>query len=189
LGWPNLIDYQNAIQNPKLCFLDNDLQLGSPQLDKFELPKPISGNFAVVFCIEKDKTRWAVRCFIKNQNNREKRYEIISNYLEKVKVPYTVDFKFYPHGIKINSNYYPIIKMRWIDGQLIDDYVAKNYKNSQLMLTLATNFAKMVTALKQNNIAHGDLQHRNILIVGNNIRLVDYDGIYVPGLDVGAPAL
>ena len=33
------------------------------------------------------------------------------------------------------------------------------------------------------NIAHGDLQHGNILIHNDEIILIDYDGMYVPGLN------
>ena len=40
----------------------------------------------------------------------------------------------------------------------------------------------MVAALKKAGIAHGDLQHGNILVAEDEIRLVDYDGMYVPGL-------
>ncbi len=41
----------------------------------------------------------------------------------------------------------------------------------------------MMSDLERANIAHGDLQHGNILIVNNDLRLIDYDGMYVPGLE------
>src|SRR5262249_54737919 len=34
----------------------------------------------------------------------------------------------------------------------------------------------------QHGIAHGDLQHGNVLVVNGDFRLVDYDGMYVPAL-------
>ena len=37
-------------------------------------------------------------------------------------------------------------------------------------------------SLRRSSIAHGDLQHGNIIVVNSEIRLVDYDGMYVPGL-------
>src|SRR4029077_855325 len=36
--------------------------------------------------------------------------------------------------------------------------------------------------LKDSRIAHGDLQHGNILIVNGQFKLVDSDGMYVPTL-------
>ncbi|MDR7556049.1 MAG: hypothetical protein QN157_10615 [Armatimonadota bacterium] len=40
----------------------------------------------------------------------------------------------------------------------------------------------MVKALQQASIAHGDLQHGNVLVVDGQLRLIDYDGMYVPAL-------
>jgi predicted Ser/Thr protein kinase len=40
----------------------------------------------------------------------------------------------------------------------------------------------MVVRLQQYGIAHGDLQHGNILVKDAEMKLVDYDGMYVPRL-------
>jgi hypothetical protein len=40
----------------------------------------------------------------------------------------------------------------------------------------------MMNELRAAGIAHGDLQHGNIIMCGNEIRLVDYDGMYVPAM-------
>jgi hypothetical protein len=40
----------------------------------------------------------------------------------------------------------------------------------------------MVRALQQASIAHGDLQHGNVLVVDGQLRLIDYDGMFVPAL-------
>src|SRR5204863_3447178 len=36
--------------------------------------------------------------------------------------------------------------------------------------------------LRKNNIAHGDLQHGNVLIARGDFKLIDYDGMFVPAL-------
>src|SRR2546430_4326101 len=36
------------------------------------------------------------------------------------------------------------------------------------------------TTLFRSQVAHGDLQHGNILVRGGSIQLVDYDGMWVP---------
>src|SRR5439155_9947810 len=33
---------------------------------------------------------------------------------------------------------------------------------------------------KSGGISHGDLQHGNVLVVGGELRLIDYDGMFVP---------
>ena len=48
---------------------------------------------------------------------------------------------------------------------------------------LATKFAAMVEDLAALGIAHGDLQHGNLLVTSSGeLKLVDYDGMYVPSL-------
>ena len=42
----------------------------------------------------------------------------------------------------------------------------------------------MTRMLHRHNIAHGDLKHENIFIKADgSILLIDYDSVYVPGLD------
>src|SRR5436305_8445438 len=51
------------------------------------------------------------------------------------------------------------------------------------MAYLAIRFAELVGELRAAGIAHGDLQHGNILVApGGDLRLTDYDGMYVPAL-------
>lgn len=40
----------------------------------------------------------------------------------------------------------------------------------------------MVAELQAAHISHGDLQHGNVLVVGDRLRLIDYDGMFVPAL-------
>jgi thiamine kinase-like enzyme len=37
-------------------------------------------------------------------------------------------------------------------------------------------------ALNRAGVAHGDLQHGNILVANGKPKLIDYDGMYVPAL-------
>ncbi|HEX6508624.1 MAG TPA: hypothetical protein VF221_13425, partial [Chloroflexota bacterium] len=47
---------------------------------------------------------------------------------------------------------------------------------------LAGRWLEMLDALEQSRCAHGDLQHGNVLITGGEIKLVDYDCMFVPAL-------
>jgi hypothetical protein len=42
----------------------------------------------------------------------------------------------------------------------------------------------LVRSLSGAQIAHGDLQHGNIIVNGAKLYLIDYDGLYVPGLPI-----
>lgn len=182
MSWPSPQDYQEAIQAPRHCFADQELQRGSPRLDYLGLPKPISGSFASVYEITSYGRRWAVRCFLREFPDQQQRYEKISLHLHEAKLPYTVGFQFQAKGIRIRGRWYPILKMEWVDGIPLITYIEQNVSRPDVLRVLTEQWRELITALKQSSIAHGDLQHGNILIAQQRIRLIDYDGMFVPAL-------
>jgi predicted Ser/Thr protein kinase len=182
MSWPTITDYQEVIQNPHLCFADPELQQGSPLLDPLGLPKPITGGFASVYQMICNGRKYAIRCFLRYNPDQKQRYAKISSYLQQVDLPYMVVFKFLTQGIKVRGQWYPILKMDWIDGEPLNSYVEKNLKNPKVIRDLAQKFVKLIFDLERSKIAHGDLQHGNILIANGDFRLIDYDGMYVPDL-------
>jgi predicted flap endonuclease-1-like 5' DNA nuclease len=72
--------------------------------------------------------------------------------------------------------------MEWVKGELLNEYIRKHLGNSIALLDLAKRWFSMVTALQAAGIAHGDLQHGNVVVVNGELRLIDYDGMYVPTL-------
>jgi hypothetical protein len=73
--------------------------------------------------------------------------------------------------------------MQWIEGDSLVAYIEKNLSSPKALRELAGAWAQMLTDLHQAKIAHGDLQHGNVLVVQGKLRLVDYDGMYVPALN------
>jgi serine/threonine protein kinase len=183
MSWPTMTDYQEAIQNPRLCFADHELQSGLPVIGLWNVPKAMSGSFAVVFQIDCNGRKYAVKCFTAYHPDQEERYAIISQHLKQTHLPYIVGFEFLRQGIKVRGQWYPILKMEWVDGDPLNSYIEKNLGNPQSIQGLAQKFLKLISDLRRCLIAHGDLQHGNILIVDGDFRLIDYDGMYVPGLD------
>lgn len=183
MSWPSLSDYREAIQCPHICFFDQELKNGRVQLDQMGLPKPITGGFASVYKISNGSKKYAARCFLYNNPDQKERYAIISSYISKINLPYMAKFEYIEKGILIRGNWYPLLKMEWIDGEILNKYIEKNLNNSQRLFKLANNLYSMVSCLVSHKIAHGDLQHGNIIIINDELRLVDYDGMYVPGLD------
>ncbi len=194
MTWPTPQDYQEAIQSPRLCFSDPDLQRGTPRLDSLGLPKPNSGNFASVYEISDRGKRWAVRCFSREFSDQQQRYEKISQHLHQVRLPYTVDFKFQAQGIKVKGRWYPILKMEWVDGAPLTTFIEQNITRPEVLRDLAHKWIDLIAALRQSSVAHGDLQHGNIIVANGHIQLIDYDGMFVPGLagypshEVGHPS-
>lgn len=179
---PSALDYSNAIQNPHLNFQDSELKGGQPVYTTLGLPRPISGNFATVFQMHCEQKVFAVRCFTRELNNQQARYAVIHHHLEKVQLPYMVPFDFIPKGIKIYGIWYPILKMAWVEGELLNHFIVRHLRDAQRLRQLTKRWITLAEQLERAEIAHGDLQHGNIFIVADDFKLVDYDGMFVPAL-------
>jgi hypothetical protein len=77
--------------------------------------------------------------------------------------------------------------MKWIDGPTLDLYIGEMLYRPDVLLHLADEWLRLLSALQASGIAHGDLQHGNIIVEHGQLRLVDHDGIFVPAM-TGWPA-
>ncbi len=182
--WPNPQDYHEAIQNPSFCFELESLQVGMPELDQLGMPRVSSGAFASVYKIRSEHGDKAVRCFLHPLKDQKYRYGVLSQAVGPEIIPWTVNFEFHDQGIRIGNSWYPILVMDWVEGTPLNIYVASlcNERNTDALESLRQKFARMSRGLRIANVAHGDLQHGNILVRNGELLLVDYDGMYVPGL-------
>jgi hypothetical protein len=183
MGWPTGNDYNEAIQNPKLAFDDAELRNGTVECNQLGLPKPRTGAFATVYRVNTGSKAWAVRCFNREVKDQQHRYGAISDHLRHNPLPYMVEFSFLSAGMKVKGAPYPMLKMGWVFGDPLHVYIEKNINDTQRLQGLAKNWLAMSEALQKAGIAHGDLQHGNVLVVGSSLKLVDYDGMYVPSLN------
>jgi hypothetical protein len=100
--------------------------------------------------------------------------------------PFMVRFTYLEEGIRLRKKNYPILKMNWIDGITLNEFVRKHVDKPQVMYRLAQMWVKLSLQLRQTHMAHADLQHGNVLLVPGEkasqlaLRLIDYDGMYVP---------
>lgn len=188
--WPLNIDFTIAVQNPQLCFADHDLQQATTAKNSRGRVLLWSGNFATVYKLTKGDRAWAVRCFTRvPQADVQHRYQLISDYLNQHQIPYLVDFEFLAKGILVKGEWYPILKMDWVNGMEIDRYIGEYINDSQVLLRLDKQLQQLRADLQRVGIAHGDLQHGNIMVNDRGeLKLVDYDGMYVPALR-GIPPL
>jgi hypothetical protein len=182
MSWPIGPDYNDAIQNPQANLRDPCLRRGKVVTTRLGLPAVDSGNFASVFQVLDGSQRWAVKCFTRQTRDQQERYRAISDQLKARPLPFTVDFDYQPEGILVRGSWYPILRMQWIDGPLLDAYVRNTLKNRAALNQLADKWLACMNVLQRSGMAHGDLQFGNIKIVGSDIRLIDYDGMYVPAL-------
>ena len=185
MNWPSQINYNDAVANPSVCFSDEDLKHGSVLLDKLGLPSVYAGGFANVYRLTaKDGHKWAVRFFLLHHEDSQERYSAISSFLQKERLPFMVDFTYQPRGIQVKSQWYPMLKMEWVDGQCLDQYVREVLQREPAkLLNLGRALKDMIISMRSAGFAHGDLQHANIMVTGAGaLQLVDYDDIFVPVL-------
>lgn len=182
MSWPTPQEYNEAVQNPRLCFADPELQAGTAEVTALGLPRPITGNFASVYRVRCPGQDWAVRCFWREYADLQERYHAISRHLQTAQLPYTVPFQYLPQGIRVRGGWYPALRMQWVEGALLHEYVAARLQDPSSLRHLSRQWLAMSRALERGNIAHGDLQHGNVIVLDDALKLVDYDGMYVPAL-------
>jgi phage host-nuclease inhibitor protein Gam len=184
-GFPTGYEYQEAVQHPERCFTDPTLRSASLERMAMGLPKMISGNFASVFPMTSHSGhRYAVKCFTREAPHQLQRYMIIGAYLNQMKPWWATDFKFIPEGIHVEGSPYPILRMNWVSGQTLTNWLSNHTRQPVAISSLASRFDELVNDLANSGMAHGDLQSGNLLVADNGaLHLVDYDGMYVPGLE------
>lgn len=196
MSWPTPQEYNEAIQTPAISFSDPDLRKGEVALTPIGIPKAMTGAFASVYKLNTANGDWAVRCFLNNRPEQKERYEKISQHVLMDNLKYTVEFHYLEEGIKVRGKWYPILKMNWITGHTFEAYLLNNYRNRAKVLELKEEFANMAFGLDEAGMAHGDLQHGNMMVAESNqidLKLIDYDAIFVPtllgknSLEIGHP--
>ncbi len=178
------------MQNPNLAFDDPELAAGRVECNGFGIPKALGGGFAITYrLIANSGKSFAVRCFHKEASNLQERYFSIHNCLKNLNSSLFVGFEYQHAGIKIRNQRLPIVKMEWATGVTLGEYIEKNHTNRSAIERLRQSFSQMESQLANCGIAHGDLQNGNVLVSHQgSLRLVDYDGMFVPGMKAGGGA-
>jgi len=112
----------------------------------------------------------------------ERHYRILEEHLGRGRPSSFVPFRYHPDEIEVNGTRYPILTMDWVQGRNLWDWAGDRARagSRAALRRMADRWVTLVEELKQYQIAHGDLQHGNVLVVNDALKLVDYDGMCVP---------
>jgi hypothetical protein len=185
--WPDAVAFREAVQSPSAVLAEPDLRQASVALDRMGMPLAYSGRFAIVFRLTTPRgERWALRCFTSPGEDgrgasRATRYRIIAEHTARMDNTF-VPFRYIDRGIKVGSEWYPVVAMRWAAGEPLGRWVEKHLHDPESLRRLCGALSGLLERLEAVGIAHGDWQHDNLLISdeGARVTVVDYDGMFVP---------
>lgn len=180
---PTFTEYQEALQNPKVCFQDDSLRNSTVDSNPFDIPRVISGGFALTYRLTNNHNSIALRCFHKPVPDRRGRQEAISKYIKSHPSNILIPTHYLDKGIRIGGKWYPVNYMQWVEGDTLSTYLVKHNQNRKKVESLSNEFRIVVGELERIGIAHGDLSAANIMVLNEKMVLIDYDGMYVPTLD------
>jgi hypothetical protein len=193
MEWPEPKEYDQALLQRATTFSDPAIKTGKLVEDG---TGPIrlngSGKYVCVYRVD----NWVIRCFTqKPPADLVERYRAIIPYLNL----YSGDLScLVPHqwveGVRVNNQIFPYVKVPFIHGsQTLGDFLAENYRDRQAVKMVADLYSGMMNQLEARQTAHGDLDITNILVCGQYphllLKLIDYDGMYVPTLPPAMTAL
>ena len=194
MNYPSISDYIEALRDAE----DSLSELKDLRLVYDDQGHPImsSGNFAVVFKMQAPTGEYhALKCFLRDQEERSERYRMIAEELQYVQSTYLVKFRYLESELFVDipntgGEEYPVLLMDWVDGIPLDQYLKtiinknKGYEKD----LLAYRFSLLARWLVTQPFAHGDLKPDNICVRDDgSLVLLDYDGMYVPALSGRKP--
>lgn len=186
-SYPTPSAYQEAVQFPETAFADADLRAATPATNALGLPQPVTGAFAVVFPMEGRTCTWAAKCFLTDAPDQQRRYRAVAAHLNGLDLPHTVGFDYQERGVRVDGAWWPLCKMEWVPGVPLNRYVEAHLEAPEVLQALGEAWGAMIADLEAAGVAHGDLQHGNVLVRETDagppaLKLVDYDTAYVPAL-------
>lgn len=173
-------------------------------LSRFGDPLYFPGGFGMVFKLESQGDIKALKVWYVNIDNIKDRLRKVSAYLAGLNLPYFVSYNFYEGSLVVpasiisdendsSDQILDALIMDWADGYLLKDYFRhviedeSEVEAKNKLTILANQFKNCFKDLHQNHISHGDIQHGNIIIKEDSngipqIKLIDYDSLFVPSL-------
>jgi hypothetical protein len=132
----------------------------------------------IVFKAVYNSQTYAIRFFLSDDAELFRRYRQVQDYLEGLSVPWKTPFLF------LDEEYYPVVKMDWVDGHSLAEYIDLIISRPSLLSQLQSKLVGLSRNLEEHQVAHGNLNLNHIRLIneGNDhlVKLIDYDSTFVP---------
>lgn len=185
--FPMAIDYVQAVGDQERAFRNDELRTARFTLNSAGIrPLAVTGANAVVFRADIGGSGSAVRCFTYMDDQIRARYVALSEYLAGGRLSHWLPATTWlDDAIEVNGDRWPVVRMDWVEGSTLDTYVAKCVANGdvQSIARLARQWRAMIGRIQESGLAHGDLQHNNVIVdEGGGLHLIDFDGVWLPAV-------
>jgi len=187
--WPTAADYVAAVQDPAASFRHPALEGLRLRPGLMGLPAAATGQNAIVFDADGPDGRTALRCFTSVPARGDDAYR----RLETMDLPdVLVPVRWRDHALAVDGERWPVVTMPWIVGDPLQRWVGEHLHLPARIAALADRWVETARLLVACGVAHGDLQHGNVLITpDDDVRLIDFDGVLlfdpVTGAHLTAP--
>ena len=185
MSYPQIVEYHEAVQHPSQAFVDPELKQGAVAENNLGLPLVMSGGFALTYAVTTPRRKCAVRCFHREIPAIQQKYDAISKKLRALTDGCFVHFDFQQSGINVRQKTFPIVRMDWVEGDTLGIWLDKHFDDPRALEKARTDFASIARFLELKGVAHGDIQNGNVMVANGDIKLIDYDGMFVPGMRLG----
>jgi len=179
--WPSARDYCEAILDPD-SLVDRELREGTLECHPGGRPKTFTGTFTTTFHFETASGGVAFRCYVRGYDDLARRYRAIADVLRYARIEGLCKTQYLAEGICVRGAWWPAVKMDWVAGRALNAEVEARLDDPDGMLALAMRFGETVRSLGVLGIAHGDLQPANIIVTDGELRLIDYDAMFLPAI-------
>jgi len=173
--WPTATDYVAAVQDPARTFHHQDLKVLRLREGLMGLPAVATGQNAIVFDADGPEGRTALRCFTSVPVRGDDAYR----QLEAMDLPdVLVPVQWKGDAVEVHGTRWPVVTMPWIDGDTLTRWVGDNVHRPARISALAERWVEACRLMMACGVAHGDLQHGNVLVTRDGqLRLIDFDGV------------
>ena len=118
-----------------------------------------------------DGRDWAVKCFTRPVAGLADRYAAVRDAPGAGRTCRSPSgSRSWPRASGSRGSGGRCVKMEWVDGLLLNQFVRENADRPDLLDALVALWVQLCRRLREAGIAHADLQHGNVLLVPGRSR-------------------
>ncbi|MEZ0579855.1 protein kinase [Nocardioides sp. MH1] len=182
--WPTASDYLAALQaDPHPLYGVREFAAATvASTNAWGAPLAATGQNAVVVELDHPDGPLALRCFTRDPGQAAQRYRMLADFTRGHDLHYLPPSLWVDAAVPVEGQRRPAIVMPWVPGVPLDHAVEAAVDQPAFLASLADEWLALGQRLIDLGVAHGDLQCGNVLVDNEDLRLVDLDGMFIPGM-------